>query len=130
MFRTKTDKFPFLKGGPVEKQCLHLFSLHLFEGGVQFQSLDKDALASLTFPEKPQPHGVSLRAFTGYAGWSRGQLEHEIAEKSWLILPPSALLLECVKTFEEGVNQWLSIMRELGSWYRLLAEEPDDPSLN
>lgn len=123
-------RVPVFEGGPVEKQHLLLTLLHWVEGGVRFQSIGKEALDSTTLPEKTESTSAGLRAFIGYAGWSRGQLEYEIAEKSWLILPPSAPLLKCVTTFEEGINQWLSIMRELGSWYRLLAEEPDDPSLN
>ncbi len=34
-----------------------------------------------------------LRFFVGYAGWSKGQLEHELAIDSWHILPATEELV-------------------------------------
>jgi putative transcriptional regulator len=117
---------PVFEGGPVEKDHLLLARLTVTKGTACFQSFNSDG----------DPHGYAagdiqdLRAFTGYAGWSAGQLESEISEKSWLTMPPSPGLLERVVTTEEGVARWRGLMRELGPWYRLLSEAPDDPGLN
>jgi hypothetical protein len=95
----------------------------LMENGARFESFGREEQETMS-------DNQGFRAFTGYAGWSAGQLEAEIGEKSWLILPPSAPLLSTVNTTEEGIARWRSIMKEVDPWYRLLAEAPDDLSLN
>lgn len=70
------------------------------------------------------PHIV--RAFVGYSGWSKGQLETELSQKAWIVKPP----------FPAAVNPkhvddvWFDVMKQLGPWFRLHASAPDDPSLN
>jgi len=69
---------------------------------------------------------VVLRAFVGYAGWSGGQLEGELEQKAWVVQKPDREVLD-----PESCKQlWLTIMRNYGPWFRLLAEAPDDPSRN
>lgn len=68
----------------------------------------------------------SVRAFLGYSGWSGGQLENELIQNSWVVQPPSEDLLDARKC--RGL--WHTIVRELGPWFQLLAEAPDDPTLN
>ncbi|MCE9542210.1 MAG: YqgE/AlgH family protein, partial [Verrucomicrobia bacterium] len=75
-------------------------------------------------------HDQNLRAFTGYAGWTSGQLEQEIAEQSWHLLKPTAEMLRPVLTTEDGIKRWKMVMKELGSMYYLLSQAPDDPKLN
>lgn len=120
---------PVFEGGPVEQQHLLLARILLMEQGASFESFTEEETIKEQHSETMSCNG-GYRAFTGHAGWSAGQLEGEIKEKSWLILPPSASLLQTVKTQEEGASRWRGIMRELGPWYRLLAEAPDDLSLN
>lgn len=114
---------PVFEGGPVEQQQLLLARILLIENGARFESFAQEESESMS-------DNRGFRAFTGYAGWSAGQLEAEIGEKSWLILPPTTALLAAVETPEEGNARWRGIMRELGPSYRLLAEAPDDLSLN
>ena len=45
----------------------------------------KDVLVDIASGTGPDQHLVTL----GYAGWSAGQLEQEIAENSWLTTPAS-----------------------------------------
>jgi len=67
-----------------------------------------------------------LKVFAGYAGWSPGQLEGEMKRKAWLTHPAS---LELV--FDLAPEQlWSEILRRKGGLYRLLAQTPEDPSLN
>ena len=68
----------------------------------------------------------TVRAFVGYAGWSQGQLEAELAQKAWLTQKPDLDLLDP----EKCAAMWTTIMREQGPWFRLLAAAPDDPSKN
>jgi putative transcriptional regulator len=67
-----------------------------------------------------------VRAFLGYSGWSKGQLEAELEQKAWLVQKPDQEIMDV----ERCLDLWPTIMREQGPWFRLLAAAPDDPSLN
>jgi len=117
-------RVPVFYGGPVGSEDLLLASMQWHEspGAVSFRGFGSASEGPVIPPE----FHPGLRAFQGYAGWSRGQLEGEIAEKAWLVFPPSRRLIDMPNP--EGV--WLDIMGHLGPVYRLLAGMPDDPSLN
>lgn len=68
----------------------------------------------------------SVRAFLGYSGWSAGQLENELIHQSWIVQPPGEELLDP----DQCNSSWHAIVRSLGPWFQLLAEVPDDPTLN
>ncbi len=56
-----------------------------------------------------EPGGQS-RIYLGYAGWGPGQLEREIAEGSWLVVPAEDPLV-----FDTGVDElWAEAIRTLG----------------
>ncbi len=67
-----------------------------------------------------------IRMFAGYAGWSPGQLEDEMKRKAWVKHPAS---LELVFDTDTG-QLWQKILCLKGSKYKLLAQMPEDPSLN
>jgi putative transcriptional regulator len=117
-------RVPVFYGGPVGSEDLLLASMQWHEspGAVSFHGFGNIAEQPIIPPEY-QP---GLRAFQGYAGWSRGQLEEEIAERSWLIFAPSRRLID----MPHPERAWFDIMTQLGPVYRLLARAPDDPSLN
>jgi putative transcriptional regulator len=53
---------------------------------------------------------LRARVFLGYAGWAPGQLEREIAEGSWLVVPVDPALV-----FEESHERvWEQAVRSLG----------------
>lgn len=120
------EEIPVYEGGPVERKSLIVARIHWHEERAVFRSLGEEELPS---PSGQQDH-EELRAFTGYAGWSAGQLEREIKERSWIILPPTVDLLLPVETAEEGVARWRAIMKKLGPWYHLMAQAPDELGLN
>jgi putative transcriptional regulator len=66
------------------------------------------------------------RVFAGYAGWGPGQLESEIAEKSWILEPA---LPEDVFT-DEPDRLWSTVLRRKGGAFAVLALMPPDPSRN
>ena len=67
-----------------------------------------------------------VRAFVGYAGWSKGQLEGELAQRAWLMrkAAPEALELDRCPTL------WREMTSSFGPWFQLAAEAPEDLSLN
>lgn len=68
-----------------------------------------------------------VRLFAGYAGWSPGQLENELKQKSWLTFPASAELV-----FETPPPAlWHKILNRKGGWKnKLLSQMPEDLSWN
>ena len=118
-------KIPVCFGGPVEPANILLASLQwrnnptvmAFRAFVGHK-LDDSPIEPEWFP--------GLRAFAGYAGWSRGQLEHEISENAWLVIPPNRELIE----MQNPAGAWKNIMRQSGPMMHLLSEAPDDPEKN
>ncbi len=82
---------PVMAGGPV--QIDHGFVLHRDSHDEWEASLhvtdeitlttSRDILRAIAHGTGPREHLIAL----GYAGWSAGQLEQELAENSWLTLP-------------------------------------------
>lgn len=88
---------PVLAGGPV--QVDHGFVLHPDEGECWDSSLritndvqlttSQDVLKAIALGSGPRDFVITL----GYAGWSAGQLEGEIAANNWLTLPADSQIL-------------------------------------
>lgn len=67
-----------------------------------------------------------LRVFAGHAGWSAGQLEAEIAEGAWWVVPG---WIEDVFGADQ-TRLWSRVWQRQPFPLRLLASYPDDPTLN
>jgi len=78
------------------------------------------------FVQEPDVSAVRGRIYVGYAGWGAGQLEAELEEESWLVLPAEADDLFS----DDPDGLWSAVLRRQGGPYALLAQMPPDPSLN
>ncbi|MFD0915935.1 YqgE/AlgH family protein [Pseudahrensia aquimaris] len=96
MVRMLARDVPVFRGGPVEQG--RGFVLHTLDfassNTMRLQNLagltaTLDALKVLAAPLAPQRSHL----FLGYAGWSAGQLEREIAENGWLTVQATPDLL-------------------------------------
>ncbi|MEQ6903801.1 YqgE/AlgH family protein [Nocardioides sp. YIM 152588] len=67
-----------------------------------------------------------LRIFAGYAGWGAGQLQAEIAEGSWYVVPADR---DDVFTGDTG-GLWRSVMRRQPGDLALHVTRPADPEMN
>jgi putative transcriptional regulator len=67
-----------------------------------------------------------LRMFAGYAGWSPGQLEQEMARHDWLTHPATVDLI----FGSAPALLWKEILRQKDPALRLLADSPEDLSWN
>jgi putative transcriptional regulator len=118
------ESVPVFYGGPVSDNDLVLVCVqwHDAPAAVAFRGFG----SSGSEIEIPPEFQRGLRAFRGYSGWSRGQLESEIASKAWIVVPPTKPLIE----MHAPRTAWRDVMHSFGPIYKLLAEAPDDPSLN
>ncbi|MFN8777677.1 MAG: YqgE/AlgH family protein [Flavobacteriales bacterium] len=67
-----------------------------------------------------------VRFFVGYSGWSPDQLENEIKTNSWFVTSITKDLVMSTDT----ADLWKVIMKGLGRKGEMLANMPEDPSLN
>jgi putative transcriptional regulator len=87
--------------------------------GVQLVDLDEDpALMSLELSQ--------VRLFAGYAGWAPGQLEEELWHGAWIAVDTEP---DDVFTPDPEVLWRMVLARQPGK-VRLLADFPEDPTLN
>lgn len=119
---------PLYLGGPVQPSALSFLHTDAFvpdANVIPNLSLGHSLDGLLEIGESFSPTR-KIKMFAGYAGWSSGQLEEEMKRNSWLTHPAS---LELV--FDADPAQlWQSILRQKGWKYKLLAQTPEDLSLN
>ena len=119
-------------GGPVDME--RLFLLHslgsVFPGASEvipgvFVGGNVDDIISY-LEDGGQIEG-NLRFFLGYSGWTKGQLQAEIARHSWAVNnhPDGRKLLT-----GEGNGFWRREVMNLGDSYRSWLMVPPDPSYN
>lgn len=129
--------FPVGQGGPVGRDQVHF--LHnipesIPDGravpGGMFLGGEIEKLGD--WMAQNQGRGMdqtSLALFVGYSGWGAGQLDQELAEGSWLILPgQKSLPFECQGQSREGV--WRRVLSAQGDQGRYLSWAPPDPNWN
>lgn len=115
---------PLFSGGPVQPTQVILCAWRQNPESDGFQlmfGIDPGRASDLVGEE-----GVHMRAFLGYAGWSGGQLEDEMRRDTWVVSQLVADLLED----EPDEELWRYLLGQIDDEWRLLANEPDDPSLN
>ncbi len=121
---------PLYRGGPCGEAP---FVLHADGARAQidvcpgvFFSSEDEVVASLLAQSD-----LRAKFFVGYAGWTAGQLEAELAEQAWLLSPASADDIYRHDVTADGVDLWSRLTRKaLLSRYvdpRLI---PDDPRTN
>ena len=118
------SRIPVFWGGPVGANQLSLARVRWrpVPGRLEFQhnlSLEEAGAVAVD-------PASDVRAFIGYAGWSGGQLENELAGNAWVVKQPKRAHVET----EDLPALWRRIMHELGPWWTLQAGAPDDPARN
>jgi putative transcriptional regulator len=72
------------------------------------------------------PNARRLRVFAGHAGWSPGQLDAELAEGAWWVLPGGP---EDLFSADPG-PMWQQVLRRQPPPLNLISTFPPDPALN
>jgi putative transcriptional regulator len=113
---------PVFQGGPVQTEQLILVAWQMRPDGFRlFFGIEPDKATQLAGEE-----GTHLRAFLGYSGWTAGQLDNELRQHTWVIVPVPGDLLE----HPQDKSLWRVILSGVGGEWKLLAMEPDDPGEN
>ena len=69
---------------------------------------------------------VRTRVFAGYSGWGAGQLEDELEESSWIVVPAVP-----DDAFAPDPDElWRTVLHRKGGKFALIATMPYDPKLN
>lgn len=126
-------------GGPVEQH--YLFTLHSglpehatskFSSspteGIVFEPVFGSIEEYLRneWPGGTDQDRPSFNFYLGYAGWGPGQLEHEIDEDAWLVIPADSQLV-----FNDNPSEgWNAALAKKGGLYRIIAQTGFKPSLN
>ena len=118
------DNLPVYEGGPVstDEILLVAWKWNLAQQNFRlFFGLDPANLQELIDADPT----IEARAFLGYSGWTAGQLETELSRFDWAVspfvqpfgkLPPQAL--------------WRRMLDQVRPEWIILADFPDDPSVN
>ncbi len=112
-------------GGPVQPEVIvALAELEEPDDGVE------TVVGSIGFiPGDGEPDDLPIariRVFAGYSGWGPGQLEAELEESSWIVVPA-----EPEDVFAPDPDElWRAVLHRKGGKYTLIATMPFDPSLN
>lgn len=117
-------------GGPVQRDSFHYIHKDpnidgavpvrdgLYWGG-EFDELKSKSLSGYQFD--------NFKFFIGYSGWSEGQLENEMKDKSWIVSND----LDANLLFSEDTEDiWKKALKYLGGRFELYSEYPVDPRMN
>jgi putative transcriptional regulator len=115
-------------GGPVEPDALVAIG-RAHEGAARSETTFVEGLRLINLDQDPAIAGVELtqvRLFAGYAGWSPGQLEHEIWHGAWAVVEsePSDVFTSCPETL------WHDVLARQRGPLRLVADFPPQVMLN
>ena len=117
------------QGGPVETDAaIAVATVSADDEPVGWRRVfGSTGLVDLDAPVELLSDAVSaLRIFAGYAGWGVGQLEAEIEEGAWYVVPAEPqdpFLLDPARL-------WSQVLRRQGGQLAMLATMPTEPELN
>ncbi len=115
---------PVFSGGPVQPAQLLICAWRIRPDGEGFQLFF--GIEPGRAEELQGEDDMHVRAFLGYSGWSEGQLDNELRHQTWVVSAiPSNLM-----SFAPDEDLWRGVLTGLNHEWKLLADEPDDPSAN
>ena len=122
---------PLFFGGPVETDTLfYLHTVgHLLKDSKEivkgvFLGGDYDELKFLINTKQVSPE--QIRFYAGYSGWKPNQVEDELYHNAWMLGKGNAEFT----FYPEPEVLWSQVLRSMKNKYSLLANFPDDPTLN
>ena len=118
------ERVPVFFGGPVSADQVSFAAFHANPVTGRMECAHhlgmEEACESLGRPS------TVLRAYIGYSGWGRGQLEEELQQQSWVVVRPHRRVLDA----GNATGLWRETLVRLGPSFRLEAEAPELLGLN
>lgn len=122
---------PVFYGGPVQVDTIHFLHQYpeLIPGGQEvlkgiYWGGDFEMVTQLV--KNNEIDYSKIRFFLGYSGWSDGQLNDELKEKTWLTVSATRNLV-----FHPAPEElWKDSLKHLGGDYEMMINFPIDPQLN
>ena len=130
---TSFDGFPIpvYYGGPVQVDTIHFLHQYpeLIPGGQEvlkgvYWGGDFEMVTKLV--KNNEIDFNKIRFFLGYSGWSDGQLDDELKEKTWLTVSATRKLI--FHPYPDEI--WKDSLKHLGGDYEMMINFPIDPQLN
>lgn len=121
---TALAEVPIYEGGPVQPDQILLAAWKNLPDQGMFQlffGLSEDKASELA-----NDPTIQLKAYRGYAGWSKGQLEGEHDKNAWLLLN----VIQAPMDATDEPTFWRRCIHEIRPELLFLVDVPDDPSLN
>lgn len=128
MFEFRVDVY---EGGPVENDKMFFIvkgepvTEHFLPVNEEFY-VTEDVESVVTALIEDRLTVESIKAFSGYSGWSAGQLEGEVERKAWTVVD----VYNLDYTLPNDQTLWKDIMQNLGGEYLLWANAPENIQLN
>jgi putative transcriptional regulator len=122
---------PVFYGGPVQRDTIHFLHQYpeLVPGGVEIMKgiFWGGNFESLVMHIKNNDIDFDkIKFFIGYSGWSAGQLQGEMNEKTWLTVEATENLI-----FHDNPDDiWKDSLKAMGGDYEMMINFPIDPQLN
>lgn len=116
--RTETQRLFY--GGPVEPEM----AIALGPGSIG-EPTPLPGVNLVDLSTEPPTDPARIRVYSGYAGWSAGQLEAEIEEGSWYLVQASP-----DDPFDRPDGQWARVLRRQSGYLSLVSTFPDDVAFN
>ena len=119
---TSLSGVPLFEGGPVSTDRLAFGGWCFTTAGqveVRFGMGQEEAI------ELAKDSRFLIQAYIGYAGWSAGQLEHELRMNAWVVCPFTPEFADF-----EGEQLWKKLLEHHRPDLRLEADSPEDKGLN
>lgn len=122
---------PVYYGGPVQGDTIHFLHQYpdMIPGGHEvmngvYWGGDFEMVTKLV--QNNEVDINKIRFFIGYSGWSSGQLNDELTEKTWLTVAGTRKLI-----FHPNAEEvWKDSLKHLGGDYEMMINFPIDPQLN
>jgi putative transcriptional regulator len=124
--------FIIYNGGPVEQDNLYFIHTipELIKGSIEISNgiyWGGDFELTRSLINEGQIKRENIRFFLGYSGWSAHQLENELKDNSWIMIPNNYKATLLSKSSDQF---WKEKIMELGGNYLIWSNAPENPILN